>query len=272
MVLIARLIDEVPTIKVIYENKESIPAPSEINDCQILYNNDYNSTSYSSSCTKYLNHKLLVGENVRKRFEQYFAIDPNGCSGLIHNGSISLREGDLIVLNLTLDSAIVNALLLFDSEYLTYSDPPQSIDILNLENLYIVSHYSNSTMFFFNRFERQLMDPTLLTQIGFSPNYKTYHYISFTYQSFSNHTYTIMKFKPKTTILQVEIEQKFVVFGGSPEKPFIERFKDPLETSLIERIEYLESQIKGVNSEDVKSNDIKSKDIKFKDFNAYFYF
>ncbi|RIB16408.1 hypothetical protein C2G38_1512310 [Gigaspora rosea] len=143
MVLIARLADEVPTIKVIYENKESIPAPSQINDCQILYNNDFDSTSNSLSCTKYLKHKLLVGENVRKRFKQNFAIDPNGCSGLIHNGSISLREADLIVLNLTLDRSDLNILMPFDSEYLTYSDPPQSIGILNLENIFIVSHYSN---------------------------------------------------------------------------------------------------------------------------------
>ncbi|CAG8614565.1 15747_t:CDS:2, partial [Dentiscutata erythropus] len=51
--------------------------------------------------------------------------------------------------------------------------------------------------------------------------------------------------------------KRFAIFGGSPEKSLTERLKYPLEKSLIERMEYLESQIM----------DIKIKDIKLKDQN-----
>ncbi|CAG8524949.1 19117_t:CDS:2 [Gigaspora margarita] len=184
--LITRLIDEVPTIKVTYESRESIPAPSKINDCQINEIED---------CMKYVKNQLSVSENVRNHFDQFFSMDPTNCTGLLHNGSISLKEGD---------------------------------------------------------------------------------WISF-FQSDSKQTSTLMKFKPKTTILQVEKEQKFVAFGGSPEKPLTKRFKDPLEKSQIERIEYLESQIERIEYlesqiKDVKSEYVKSEDIKLKDFNTYFYF
>ncbi|KAF0561118.1 hypothetical protein F8M41_025317 [Gigaspora margarita] len=306
MILITKLVDEVPTMKVTYENEESIPAPSKINDCQIWRGYNYGNQSSTENCMEYFNQELLLSDNVRKRIEQIAPLDLDNCTGLLHNGNISLTERDMIVLNLTLDSTMLNILLLFDSEYLTYSDQPSFVDSLNLENTYLMSHYSNATMCFFNRFKRQLMDTTMLTQIGFSPNYKSYHYINIAYQSFfqgtSNNTYSIMKVKPKSTVLQVEIEQKsrtiidilgtitalyslmmslyiflfqrelnnepyglikrFVVFGGSPEKSLKERFTNPIEKSLIERIEYLESQIKIVKYEDVKPIN----------FNTYTYF
>ncbi|CAG8614549.1 15746_t:CDS:2 [Dentiscutata erythropus] len=206
--IVKMLVDEVPTIKVTYEKNESIPAPSKINDCEIIYNYNYNGAAGVENCMKYYDPELLVSQNVFERVEQITPVDLNQCTGLIHNGSISLRERDMIYLNFSLDSTKLNILVPFDSEYLKYTDQPPYIDSLNLENSYFMSHFSNATMSYFSRYKRQLMDSTLLTQVGFSPNYKSYHYIDVTYQTTPNNTYTIMKFKPKTTLLQVEIEQK----------------------------------------------------------------
>ncbi|CAG8796787.1 20616_t:CDS:2, partial [Racocetra persica] len=100
MILIAKLVDEVPAIKVTYEYKESIPAPSVINGCEVFRDN----LSYDSDgmCPKYLTSNLSLAEDVRK----------------------------------------------------------------------------NASLYNFNRFKRQLMDKTLFTQLGFSPTYKTYYYVT----------------------------------------------------------------------------------------------
>ncbi|CAG8629583.1 1555_t:CDS:10 [Cetraspora pellucida] len=206
-----RLVDEVPAIKVTYENQESIPAPSIINGCEVFRDNlNYDREGI---CSKYLISNLSLTEKVRKNVERIAQDDLSNYTGLIHNGDISLKEGDVIRLYLTIDSTILNSIILFDPEYLKYSDQPLYIDSLSLENIYFMSHNINSSLYNFNRFKRQLMDKTLFTQLGFSPSYQTYHYIT-TAPGFSQGasinavTNMLVIIKPKTTTLQVEKEQK----------------------------------------------------------------
>ncbi|CAG8603777.1 16495_t:CDS:2, partial [Cetraspora pellucida] len=168
-------------------------------------NYDSNKNS-SEDCGKYLAYNLLLADNVRKHFERIVQTELVNYTTFIHNGSITIKEGDYIHVNFTMSPTKINILTLFDTEYLTYSDEPLYIDSLNLENTYHISHSTNYSVYYFNRFKRQLMDTTLLTQIGFAPNYRTYNYIT-TNQSPPNTTTMVTTIRPKSAVTQVEKEQ-----------------------------------------------------------------
>ncbi|CAG8828787.1 42029_t:CDS:2, partial [Gigaspora margarita] len=183
--LLENMIEEEPSIKISYDkNVNSLPLPN----FYFTWDKHFRIRCNTTYCNKFFSNDRLnnsIYNNVR--FSRHIWFLPNGTltfndtpTAFPINFLFEIYVNDTTY-NSSIETRNIN-FIAFDSEFLKYKNQPRYIDLFNTQNHYYLTQGRDGENYYYLKYrrkERQDMDQSFFTKIGFIPKYfvNTYHYI-----------------------------------------------------------------------------------------------
>ncbi|CAG8459276.1 10644_t:CDS:2 [Gigaspora rosea] len=169
-ILIEKMVDEEPTIKISYdESPTSVPLPN----LNFTSNNNFSVTTVNCILNSDCNDTI------------FFDNSHTNNSWFLPNGKITRKTGQAYTFYIFNNGSTVNDLItltVYDPRTSSYENPPDYVDSFIKQSTYYLVTETDRIMSYkisFRIKQRQDMDNSFLTKIGVTPNYdhKTFYYI-----------------------------------------------------------------------------------------------